>query len=155
MKLKDRVAIVTGTSPNIGGGIAEFGGTLTVTNSTIAYNHGTSGGAIEDVGTAIITDCTISGNMANYGGGIDNRFGEYSVTIGNTIVAGNGDNTIYGNGIGNSPNPSKVEDPNNTVIVGNGNNIIYGNYSGTGYKGGNGCVPKIGSCGSTLRLFLR
>ena len=58
----------------------------------------------------------------------------------NTIIAGNGDNTIYGNGIGNSPNPSKVEDPSNTITVGNGNNIIYGNYSGSGYQGGNNTI---------------
>ena len=64
--------------------------TATLTNCTLASNTaGESGGAIELQGDATLINCTLSGNQAVYGGGIDNYWGRYAVTVGNSIIAGN------------------------------------------------------------------
>jgi len=97
-----------------GGGISNFGNsTLTLTNSTVSSNSaGHSGGGIFNSATLTVTDTTISGNSAYYGGGIDNQgtltltsstifensagyggaianFSPASLTLENSIVAGN------------------------------------------------------------------
>ena len=95
-----------------GGGIANLG-TLTVRDSTLAANRAINGGGIQNaLGTASIVNTTISGNVAsdsggglgsflgavilanatvtaNTGGGIFKLLAGGTVTIHNTIVAGN------------------------------------------------------------------
>ena len=70
---------LTGNRAGAGGGVANAGGTLTVTGSTIEDNHGGGfgGGGIQNggpqnlPGTVVVRSSTISGNMtANEGGGI-------------------------------------------------------------------------------------
>jgi len=75
---------------NDGGGITnDVGGTLTITNSTLAGNRaGESGGGIANLGgTTRMSFCTVYGNSASAGGGIAVLAG--SVTLSNSIIAGN------------------------------------------------------------------
>jgi hypothetical protein len=75
-------------SYSLGGALFDKG-TATLTNCTIAGNSaGTSGGGIEAQGTVTITFSTFSGNQATYGGAIDNNFGQYTVTVEDSILAG-------------------------------------------------------------------
>ena len=59
---------------NGGGGLCNFGGTMTVTDSTVSGNEtisfGDGGGIRNDGGTLAVTGSTISGNSAYQGGGI-------------------------------------------------------------------------------------
>jgi hypothetical protein len=76
-----------------GGGILASGN-VTVTSSTISGNEiGWSGGGIRAYGDVIVTSSTVSGNSADNGGGIS-CWGDVTVTIQNSIVAGNTDNGI-------------------------------------------------------------
>ena len=75
---------------SFGGGVFSSGPPATLTNCTLASNTaGESGGAIELQGDATLINCTLSGNQAVYGGAIDNYWGRYAVTVGNSIIAGN------------------------------------------------------------------
>jgi predicted outer membrane repeat protein len=89
-------------SADNGGGIENATqGTLTVTNSTLSGNSaGTLGGGIcNDLrATATVTSCTLSANSARAGGGISNTYLLGTVTLGNTIVAGNTGGDISGSG---------------------------------------------------------
>ncbi len=71
-----------------GGGGIYNAGTLTVTNSTFTNNTNTYeiGGGISNDGTLTLTNCTISDNTV--GGGVYNDTSG-SLTLNNTIVAGN------------------------------------------------------------------
>jgi hypothetical protein len=74
------------TSRDAGGGVNnEYGGTLTITNSTIAGN---AGGGVGNSGTLTITNSTISGNTASYGGGGVANYGG-TLTITNSTISGN------------------------------------------------------------------
>ena len=74
---------------NSSGGALFDQGKATLTNCTIAGNSASeSGGGIEAQGTVTVTFSTFSGNQAIYGGAIDNNFGEYTVTLEDTILAG-------------------------------------------------------------------
>ena len=76
-----------------GGAIENSGGTVTASNSTFFDNTATSGGAIdnESGGNLSLTNATVSSNDAANGGGIENNGGTLSLQ--NTIVAGNYDNS--------------------------------------------------------------
>jgi hypothetical protein len=79
---------LSGNSASLGAGVFN-GGTATLTNCTIAGNSaGTSGGGIEAQGTVTVTCSTFARNQATYGGAIDNNFGRYTVTVGDSILAG-------------------------------------------------------------------
>ncbi|MDB9412819.1 Calx-beta domain-containing protein, partial [Microcystis aeruginosa CS-567/02] len=69
-------------SGNTGGGIGNYFGTLTLTNSTISGNTG--GGIHNSWGTLTLTNSTISGNT---GGGIGNSWG--TLTLTNSTISGN------------------------------------------------------------------
>jgi CSLREA domain-containing protein len=73
-------------SDTFGGGAANFGGTLTISNSTFSGNDasGTSFGggvATTDGGTLNVTDSTFSGNSAVFGGGIYSTNSSTTVTL--------------------------------------------------------------------------
>ncbi|HZL35243.1 MAG TPA: right-handed parallel beta-helix repeat-containing protein [Tepidisphaeraceae bacterium] len=71
-----------------GSGINNYG-LMTLTNSTLACNVGGLGGAVYNAGAMMLIEgCTIWGNSAQFGGGIYNINGA-SLTLGNSIVAGN------------------------------------------------------------------
>jgi hypothetical protein len=82
------------TSSGLGGAITVTG-TLTLENSTLALNTAAgSGGAIENVGSVTVLDSTLSANQAGTGGSgsggaINNDGNAYTLTIGDSIVAGN------------------------------------------------------------------
>ena len=81
-----------------GGGIANYGGTLTITNSSVSDNgvgYGGDGGGVYNNGTLTLTNSTVSGNGcgACYGGGIANTgtlTGNNSAVTGNTADYGRG-----------------------------------------------------------------
>jgi hypothetical protein len=78
----------TFTDAQYGSAINNYG-KMTITNSTLHNDGGYFGGAIYNDGTMTIASCTITDNAADKtGGGIDNVTGA-SLTIANTIVAGN------------------------------------------------------------------
>jgi hypothetical protein len=73
-----------------GGGIENYYGTLTVSNSTLSGNSAAYGGGIfNDYGTLTVSNSTLSGNSANgyYGGGIYNYLGP--LTVSNSTLSGN------------------------------------------------------------------
>jgi hypothetical protein len=92
-------SIIIGNRARDGGGIDNVGGTVTLTNCTIADNAaGIEGGGIETGdGTVILTNCTIAGNGATGAGGIGNRG---TMTVTNCTIAGN--STLEGSAIINS-----------------------------------------------------
>lgn len=114
-----------------GGGIANNGGTLNVTNSAFSNNSaGFGGGIYNDGGTLDVTGSTFSGNSALDGGGIYNDGGTATVT--NSTFA---DNVLLdveesGGGIYNDGGTFEVT---NSTLSGNsakvGANILNG--SGT------------------------
>ena len=88
---------VTGNSAAVfGGGLTNFGGTLTLTNDTVSGNTAVSSGGVNLLGgTATLTACTISGNTGilaspDYVGGMYVQPGGTTKLV-NTIVAGNTD----------------------------------------------------------------
>jgi hypothetical protein len=81
-------------------GIANEGGTLTVSGCTISGNSGNNGGGIaNDHGTLTISGCTISGNtVSNVGGGILNIG---TLTVSTSTLSRNGVGGNAGGGIEN------------------------------------------------------
>ena len=61
-----------------------------MTNCTVSGNSaGGDGGGLYSGGTTSLTNCTISDNYASVGGGLLNNDFHGTVTLGNTIIAGN------------------------------------------------------------------
>ena len=129
-----------------GGGIANYGGILTVTNSTISGNAtaqvcgdyprcfgGSGGGVLNSSGTVTVLNSTITGNGGHGGGGIANHGG--TVTVRNSTIAGNDGSGQYGGsgGSGGVANYGGTVTVLNSTITGN---VGYGgggiaNHSGT------------------------
>jgi hypothetical protein len=100
-----------------GGGAANFGGTLTISNSTFSGNSAggtSSGGGVytTDGGTVNVTDSTFSGNSAVFGGGIYNQ--NSSTTVTNSTFSDN--SAAFGGGGGgiNNDNRSTLTVTNST-----------------------------------------
>jgi CSLREA domain-containing protein len=82
------------TTAGSGGGIFNFGATLTITNSSIAANSATctntsndsGGGIYSNVGNVTLTNDTITGNSGDIGGGVTGANGAV-VRVRNTIIA--------------------------------------------------------------------
>lgn len=94
----------TAGSESGGGGIWNDGGTVTVTDSTLADNGGGNGGGISNGGgTVTVTDSTLADNDAydggGVGGGIDNHGG--TATVSGDTFAGN-TSIAHGGGLFNS-----------------------------------------------------
>jgi hypothetical protein len=94
----ENLQIKGGNSVNRGGGVANRGGTLTVTDVAISGNTaGNDGGGLwnDARGTMTITGTTISGNTAgNAGGGAANQ--GFTITITDTTISGNTANRAGG-----------------------------------------------------------
>ncbi|MGB0563200.1 MAG: DUF4347 domain-containing protein [Spirulinaceae cyanobacterium] len=107
---------VTGNTAGTGGGIYSQNGNVTLINSTISGNVATGrGGGIHAPG-GTITNSTITNNTAASAGGVGDGGGIYStgsLTVQNSIIAGNFDN----NAINNHPDVSGT-------FVDSGNNLI-------------------------------
>jgi predicted outer membrane repeat protein len=120
------------TANNDGGGLFNFG-QVTITNTTISNNQGTSGaadgGGIAVFGTTTITNSTISGNSAGDDGGgiyVKDRVGSRvpSVTITNSTIQEN-TATSDGGGVFNFGDAT-IEDSvisQNTVVNGQGGGV--------------------------------
>lgn len=85
------LTITGGNTSSGGGGIINFGGTLTMSNSTISGNTAGFGGGIRNAGGGMltVTNSTISGNTATgsgSGGGIDSG---NNLTVTNSTISGN------------------------------------------------------------------
>ena len=86
-----------------GGGIANYGGTLTITNSTVSGNSTLTGGGVYNSGTATLTHSTVSGNSGGFlrygsAGGVYNSG---TLTLTNSTVSDNdsrGDGGITNSG---------------------------------------------------------
>jgi parallel beta-helix repeat protein len=115
---------VSGNSAIIGGGLRNSG-TANLTDCTVSGNTvNGDGGGLRNSGTANLTDCTVSGNTVTNtvngdGGGLEN-FGTSTLTLTNTIVAGN---TTAGS-------PSDIGGPASSSVTGSYDLI------GTGGSGG-------------------
>jgi hypothetical protein len=116
---------VSGNSVFLGGSAlygSGSGSSLALTNCTISGNHAGYGAVYtRNNGAASLTNCTVSGNSGNefqLCGGVYSGFGYSTITLQNTIVAGNTTNDvgIFGGG----------------TLVSNGNNLI-GNTSGLSF----------------------
>jgi hypothetical protein len=116
----------TTVSGGDGGGVANFGGTLTITNSTISGNTITGygiyypnrGGGVYNFGTLTIRDSTIAGNTAGVGagGGVGNVG---TLTITDSTIAGN--TAGVGGGVDNTGGSALIT--NSTIA---GNTVSYG-----------------------------
>lgn len=137
----DHFTIQNGYTPNAdGGGISNYGGTLTVSKSTVQNNRAAfNGGGIGGNGqTLTVTDSIISGNSARiWGGGIYSFQG--AVTVNYSEISGNtaGDPCCSGGGGGGGIQL----DGGGTVVINsstvNGNAIL-NKFSGAGiFIGGN------------------
>ena len=94
---------ITGGKTSYNGGGIDNNGTSTLTNCIISDNSAFGGGGIYNYyGNLTLTNCTNSGNSASEGGGIYNNDYDSTLTLYNSIVAGNtatnSGNDIYSNG---------------------------------------------------------
>jgi parallel beta-helix repeat protein len=82
------LAITRGKTAGSGGGLADEGGIIALTNCTLSGNSAglTGGGFYDYLGVVTLTGCTVSGNSAVFGGGVLN-YGAASLT--NCTVTGN------------------------------------------------------------------
>jgi BspA type Leucine rich repeat region (6 copies)/Concanavalin A-like lectin/glucanases superfamily len=97
-----RCTISGNSAPNGGGGIANYSGTLTLNQSTIASNSATAnlgGGILNYFGTLTVNECTIASNSASGGGGILNYGG--TLTLNQSTTANNLATADPGGGIDN------------------------------------------------------
>ena len=98
----DSLIITNGNVPDGGGGIlVDDGGTLTLTNCTVAGNFAGAGGGIyiSSNGFAAINNSILSGNLAtNFGGGLINTNGG-TITINNSTISSNACPADNGGGI--------------------------------------------------------
>lgn len=80
---------------NYGGGIYNFHGEMTITNTHLDNNTGTAhgGGVYVYWGSATMTDCTVDNNIAGTGGGVDSQ--QAAVTMIRCSVSGNKTNNVY------------------------------------------------------------
>ena len=116
-------------------------GTLTINNSTVTNNHGTSsrfstGGGVSNVGSLTVNNSTLSGNSVGSGldaagGGINNYWG--TVTINNSTLSGNSASSLGGASGGGIYNVGKLS-INNSTISGNGAKSGGDIYNYPGYK---------------------
>jgi hypothetical protein len=68
-----RDSTLSGNSAGVGAGISNYGGTLTVSNSTLSTNSATDlGGGIANFGVLTVRDSTLLGNSAPLGGDLYN-----------------------------------------------------------------------------------
>lgn len=89
------------SSANDSGGIYN-GGTLTMTNSTISGNFALLlAGGIKNDGNLTLKSCTVTNNHSSFANLITGVLNSGTLTIGNTIIAGNG-GTDFPNLTGNS-----------------------------------------------------
>ena len=94
-----------------GGGIYNYGGTLTVSNSTLSGNSASQGSGIYNGGTLLVSNSTVSANTIDpnpgfvVGGAI---FNEGTLTVSNSTFSGNADVIGDAGGIYNDTNAAST-----------------------------------------------
>jgi hypothetical protein len=92
---------VSGNTAQFGAGVfsRDAGNSTTLTNSTVSGNTASQqgGGLYGASGATMLINCTVSGNSAPTGSGLINVNNSATVTLTNTIVAGNSKDDISGN----------------------------------------------------------
>ena len=93
------MTITGGSTADNGGGLANYGGAITLTACTVNGNsaNGNGGGLFNGAGTATLTNCSVSGNSAFEGGGLANSA---TATLTNCTVTDNSCSSFYGEGGG-------------------------------------------------------
>jgi len=111
-------AVSHNTAPGGGGGIVTFHGELTVENSTVSGNMGTTAVGIEYFGTLTLTDSTVS---ANTGGGIE---AGVWVALTNSAVSENVGSGISARGIVQVMNSTVSQNTAGGIVGGPGTLIV-------------------------------
>ena len=126
----NHLTVADGEAPhNVGGGIYNDGGTVTVNNSTVSGNSADYGGGIYNLdGTVTVSNSTFAGNQAISGGGIYNFDG--TVTVSNSTFSGNGA-TNTGGGIYNYGGTATLK---NTIVANNPGGNCGGTISDDGHN---------------------
>ena len=123
-------------SDEFGGGAYNYGGTLTISNSTFSDNESftAGGGVATEQGTVIVTDSTFSDNIAEGGGG---GGGIYKHTLGTLEVINStfsGNSAVFGGGI-NSNGSATLK---NTIVADNSASLsgpdVNGTFTSQGYN---------------------
>ncbi|MFO0952510.1 MAG: choice-of-anchor Q domain-containing protein [Isosphaeraceae bacterium] len=123
-----------GDDHNHGGGLANYGGTVTLTDCTVTGNsaNGRGGGLYGSGGSTTLIHSTVAGNSANGGGlFINNRGG---TTLTNCTVSGNSSTSSLGGGL-------YITNRSNATLT---NCTVSGNSCGD-YAGGGGLFVDYGS----------
>ena len=122
--------VSTNSALSYGGGIYNQSGNLTISNSTLSRNSATAanayGGGIYNLGTLTLSDSTLLSNFSGYGGGGIVNSG--TATVKNSTLAGN--TAVYGGGMLNRG----IEAVNDSTLSGNSGSYgggIYNDPSGT------------------------
>lgn len=95
----------TGFGGGMGGGLMNWGGTVSISRTTFANNYAQTGGGIynQDAflsGVVLLTDCTVKDNVAAFGGGVYNLAigdfnfparvgGQVGITVNRGTISGN------------------------------------------------------------------
>ncbi len=165
--------IVANCTAQGGGGIANFGGVVSISGSTVRDNFSTgitaNGGGISNFGNMTIDSSTISGNTISPPGGSTQGAGIINtdtMTITNTTISGNATEGSFGGGIYQTPFALSLRLVNVTIafnktfLAGGGlatvggkvemvNTILSDNETGSGASGPD-CVGTIDSLGHNL-----
>ena len=132
-------------TPNEGGGGInnDNGSTMTVTNSTIAYNSGRFAGGIANYNGAVmlLQNSTVAGNSCSENlsaGGVENYDGNSSLTIESSTITNNACNGGSSSGgiFNNTLAPVLV----NTLVAGNSNTLGPVDLSGSFSSGGHNLI---------------
>jgi hypothetical protein len=113
----DHCTISGNSAQNQGGGILNGSGTITILDSTIQGNDfsgGFYGGGIENDDTMTIRNSVVAGNSAESGGGI---FNAGTLTVSNSVVSGN--SALEGGGIANLEGPFATLRVQSCTFLGN------------------------------------
>ena len=154
-----RNSTFTGNTAGGGSGITNFGGTLTVDNSTFANNttvfsnqNAEGGGIRNQSGAAVLTNVTFSGNQvtgSNGRGGSGVFVFDGTVTLVNCTVVGNTTTSTLGAGGVSQRSPATVI-LRNTIVAGNTSASNKPDVSGALVSGSNNLIGSTdGSTGIT------
>ena len=142
------LTITQGLTRASGGGVANLGGTIALTNVTVSGNSATNGGGVYDHGgTTTLTNCAVSGNSASgEGGGVYDNGGTTTLTeLTNCTVSGNSAGND-GSGIFNIAGTATI---GNTIVADNNPaDATWSDACGTFLSQGNNLIGEIdGSSG--------
>ena len=122
----------TSSSTGYGGAIGNFGTQLTVTSSTFNGNSATLGAAIYSQATLTVTNSTFVGNTATSGGGAIYQTSSGDALV--TFVTAVANSAPFGAGLYNDGGGSSTMTVGNTLLAGNLDGNCDGVISSSGYN---------------------